>query len=448
MNLPGKKTNFKFLAAALLATLILAPGLKAAQETDLLIREDKPAGTVRRRAPNATPKPKADAVDPTTIVAGIVNRHSITKAALSGRLQARYEAVKKDVLRTQGGVVSTLDPTGKVVQAAADAEMLEEQERALINALAREEGELLVEWVEQNLLADEAIRQGIIISEAEFRTRLREAEAANDVNAELLGAVLKQADMTRADYERQVYDAIRIEKLLDRYASLNYKDADLKAAYEANPHFYREPPRKRLAHFSVALDGLEERAVLALMRRKANEVRDALRKDANPAELFARDEFNQMGMGILGSAPGWFDMTNTKLPPAVDAAAKKLKTGEVSDVITQQRLTSDGKSLPDSFHVLKVLEESPATGNTYESALPRLRKALLMRSRFEVLKLLRTSGTHRLMTNLGGIPARRLPTQEQLLILDAQAAPINLALSPEERALVAFDPAEAAAAPY
>ncbi len=432
-------------AEALLQDIFEADDEPAATEEDdapLLIDETQERIQVRPRDgaeliqdPDAEVDPEATATpaptptpDPSEVMVAIVNSRVLTRAELNERVTDQLESIRKDILERHGGVLMTLDERMQVQEEGdVDDEMLlEEQERQLEGAIRLEEGREVQRWIEHSLLAEEARRQRIAITDTEFRERLAQAERESHLDAETIDEVLRNVNMTRREYERSVYDALLIEKLLERYIDLNYTEADFRRAYDKRPSLFYEPETFKLAHFTITLTGEESSRRQSELRSLAQDVRNRLRNDEDPEEVFARDEFNRMGEGIFGTAAGWTTLREGNLPPQVQAEAEKLRVGQTSSVITQHRRRAGGQVVPNSYHVLKIMDRNPPTGESFETALPAIRRAALEVARIQLLNRVREARTHRVIVNLSGIPPELIPSREDLIRLEGEAGPIDL----------------------
>lgn len=424
-----------------LAILVGATMAAQAQDESLLILEDKPKVQVNVRGAKATPTPSpaapqteapAPTPDPSEVLVAIVNSRVLTKAEINARVSSRYqklvEAVKKDTPR----VVMATDSQGKFALKnpdVNDALVQEEQLVELDRAILAEEEAAMRDWVEHSLLAEEARRQGMVVAAEEFQQRLVAAEKASELSPDKIDRVLLGLQMTRADYERSVYDALMIEKLLDMYITLNFTETQLRENFERNKVLYYEPPRHEIAHFSISLDGTESKQRMDDLRKMAEEVRLKLAAGADPDTLFDDPKYKDVQQGILGATPGWYALGTGLLPPVVEDAGRKMKVGETSRVLLQQK--RDGtKIVPVSLHVVKITGFEPESGTTFETAQPAMRRALLELARQTVLARLRETNTHRVITNLTGIPAKLIPRPEDIYRAEASAQPINLKIPP------------------
>ncbi len=419
----------RFLPLLILSALAL--NAFGQDPTTLIMEDDEPEIKVRVR-PRETPSPDVTAAptpNPNDVIVGIVNLHVLTLADLEARTERRYTEIRQDVLERYGGVIGTfggLESEDVLAEEASDDGLLDEQRVQLEAAMRREKGMELRSWVEHYMLADEARRQGVAVSQGDFQERLAEAERESELETSDVDAALRSLQMTRQDYERSVYDALMIERLLDRFISINYTEAMYQAAYDQQPSLFHLPKRYRIAHFTIVLQADETKRGINVLKKKAEEVQDLMADGANPEEVFAKSEYDNIESGFYGSMPGWFQLNNKTLRPAVAAEIGKMEPGETSKVITQF-IRRDGEVVPMSYHVVKLLDIAPAI-TTFEESKPIIHDHMLEIARRELLERLYETKTHRVVTNLRGIPPTKIPEQEELLRQNAQAEPISLKL--------------------
>jgi hypothetical protein len=435
---PSSRIVLSILALALL----LAP--VAGQTVAPLIREER-SGIIRRDAPSEpgkptptpspTPEPDKPVViatptpDPELVLVAIVNSHAITRAQLDRRVSARMGGAQPAATPAPGAPRAEQMRTGGVAlsDSASGREILEnlliadQQAMEVGEAVRAEESFAVQQWVEQMMLADEARRQGIMIPSEEFQLRVKQIEAEFRLRDPRVERLLAAMGMDRAEFESHVHDALLVEKLCDRWVSLHLDDEDLRRAYNAQPSFYRTPARYRAAHFTIVLMGDEGRAMLADMKKLADRVRGRLAKGESHDKVF--EDVNDLEFGIFGADLGYFTLEADTLHPLVQDQLKKMKPGQTSGVL--EALTRiDGQVVPEAYHVVRLLDYLAPQGDTFESALPKLRENSRELARTTILEKLREARTHRVITNLGGIPPHRVPS---LVERSKARPPIDLA---------------------
>lgn len=412
------------------------PPVMADEEIPPLILDERPGMTIRQRDRDerrrdaeededgerrASPRETAD---PSRVFIAIVNSHVLTREELDARIARRFKAYEEEFKEGQKELLRNFQTVFGKDSEAARLEILEDAKENIDNARRAEEGVAVREWVEHHLLADEARRQGIAVSSQEFRQRMEDLSQENQLDAKRVSAVLKDLRISESDYQKAIYDALLIERLIGQYIEANWTEEDLRNAYEESPGVFYTPERFLIAHFSISFDGSEYNAEVKRMEELARRVRNELRRGKDPEELFAEPDLDRIDRGIWGGT-GYFTFQEGALPRPVETEARKLRVGQTSDVIVNR--TRDGERVrPKSLHVIKVLDSVPATGHTFDSALPAIRRSLIEVARDGLIERLRAAGTHRMIINLGGIPPEVIPTREEILAASYRAQPINL----------------------
>lgn len=150
-------------------------------------------------------------------------------------------------------------------------------------------------------------------------------------------------------------------------------------------------------HYSQTLEGTESRAELRQLKDKMESIRRLIQKGGDPAEI-ARKEGGIL-VGALGSDLGWVTAGIRSLPLEVHEELARTKKGQTGNVV----LSKDEKGLPQAFHIVKVLDQRPETGKTFESAKPMLQEQLHETIRQWLAPQLLSSGRYRVILNTSGI---------------------------------------------
>lgn len=210
--------------------------------------------------------------------------------------------------------------------------------------------EFLLSWVQAEVLADEAVRQGF------------------DKDPEVLETMRSQ--MVRRFLEESVVDAITIESVTDD---------EIKAYYDANLRLYQRPEAVEVRHLQVK--------DMALAARLHAEVTAA--GGGVPAKLvgvwqeyvnrYTEDATTKDRLGSLGLV--WSELppnatpeekeAQDSLPAALRAAALKLQPYEVSPPVTTER----------GVHLLLAVSKSPALDVKLSDVQTQIRARLLKRKR-------------------------------------------------------------------
>jgi hypothetical protein len=399
-----------------------------AQEVPPLILDERPTMTIRNR-PRDERSPSRDVEpvptpDPSKVIVALVNERILTREELDARIADRFKAYEKELEIGRTRATENFRNVFGNDTESARLEIAQDMKENLENAKRAEEGLAVGDWVEHALLADEARRQGIVVSQSEFQARSEEVRAQAAVTEEHVTAVLTSLRIPEVDFQRSLYDAILIERLVERYISLNWTEEELRRLYGENPSIFFRPKRFYVAHFSISLDGSETNEHINQLEALARRVRNELRGNADAETIFARPEFSRLEMGIWGTT-SFFTFQEGHLPRPIEVEARKLRLGETSDVLINRARYGE-RIRPRSLHVIKILNEEPARGDTFESALPDIQRNLVEIARNELIARLRSSGTHRIIINVGGIPPNILPSPRDIQAASTRSQGINL----------------------
>jgi len=393
------------IAVSLLAACALSSSF--AQDAAPLVREEKQVEVkVKKRGEpgqsDATPTPTPD---PATVIVAVVNRHSITREQLDRRVRSRMRGTGPNVVHADAPKPSDELLEKMTESARTELKVVDLQDDFAVDAAVRqEEARVVDDWMDQMMLADEARRQGFLVADDEFRARIAKMEAEFRLSSDEVKTALDAMGMTREELEGYIYDAILVEKLLARFVELNYSDAHLHTVYEQRPGFYMTPAQYEIAHFTISLVGDESPKYRDQLKKDAEGIRKRLKAGEKPETLF--EEMNRLEYGFFGATMSW-NLESPHLHPALKAELGKMKDGDISDVIVAYR--REGKAaVPESYHVAKVLKIVPATGLTFETALPRLREAVQEGARAQLLAKLAEAKTHKRLVNLKGLSPERL----------------------------------------
>jgi parvulin-like peptidyl-prolyl isomerase len=326
---------------------------------------DEPIPGVPTATPVPTPTP-----DPATVTVAAVDGRRLTRLELNRRVQGPMKKVRS---------LLKVEPDTPEYQVH----------------LNRQEGRLVEDWVDRVLLAEEARRRGIMLSQSEFDERfdqlMNSPEGQEDVET-ALGAL----GLTEEELKSSLYEALLGEKVVEQALDA-YDDEYLRALYDKAPKAFFRPAQVHVLHFSQALEGNEGVGELRELKKTLDRIQGRIAKGESPSAI--AEEQGGLLLGAVGLDLGWISPTIQSLPLEVQKAVADLKPGQTSKVI----LSRDDAGRPLAFHVVKVLEARPAAGDSFETARPLLRESLREGVRDRVLLDLKESGKHRVIVNLSGI---------------------------------------------
>lgn len=261
------------------------------------------------------------------------------------------------------------------------------------------EGEVIEEWVNIALLAAEAEKRGLKVTDEELHQKLEQLkkEYAPTLNIDI---ALQRAGFTRDEFLQEMRDALLGEKLLHDHINKLYSEAQLREFYIHNPELFIKPPMVRVQHIFRLLVGTETKAEREKIYEKMQELRRRALKGEDFQNLAAEsDAFSRYRGGDLG----WLTPDN-RLPEPINAQIFELKPGQISKVLLDKK--------EYGYHLVKVLEKKPSSGLTFEEARADVEAYLFNQEKNNLLEQLRLQ--HRVIINLSGIPeAKAFPTNKK-----------------------------------
>ncbi|MCD6386178.1 peptidylprolyl isomerase [Candidatus Sumerlaeota bacterium] len=251
------------------------------------------------------------------------------------------------------------------------------------------EGKIVKEWVNIALLAAEAEKRGLRVTDAELQEKLDQLHKEYAPNLDIESA-LKKAGYTRDQFLQEMRDAILGEKLVHDYITKHYSEKQIREFYNKNKALFINPPMVRVLHIFRALTGNESKKELKAIYKEMQ----ALRKRALQGEDFRElakesDALSRYRGGDLG----WLTPAN-RLPAPINTLIFKYKPGEVSKVILDKKRYG--------YHLIKVVEKKKATGVTFEEARQDVELYLFNQVKEKLIEQLKHQ--HRVIINLSGIP--------------------------------------------
>lgn len=202
-------------------------------------------------------------------------------------------------------------------------------------------------------LAEEATRAGIVDSpqvRASIARATREIVVRAYIDGEMAKAAASLPDLTELARER----------------------------YMANQKTYLVPAAIRVSHILFSVNEEEDDKRDAVVKTKAEQVLNELRKGADFSELAKMHSDDPGSKRTGGELRGWSE--KGKFVPPFEAAAYALKPGEMSELVRSRY----------GYHIIKLLEKREARQQSFEEVKEQLVAALrneqLGRKRAEWLK--------------------------------------------------------------
>ncbi|MBN2468238.1 MAG: peptidyl-prolyl cis-trans isomerase, partial [Deltaproteobacteria bacterium] len=223
--------------------------------------------------------------------------------------------------------------------------------------------EILQQLIEQKLIAQEARKSAVIVSDAEVDASIEKFKESNQISTDQLKQALQEQGVPWNEYREQFREEIGKQHLLAAKvrSQVTITDKDAEDYYEAHLEEYVVPPRVRIEQlfFPVASaapdktkDDLLATANQALARIRSGESLQAVASIYNLAR-----EGDSVDLGYFKKG---------ELMAPLDAAAFSLGAGNVSDVVVTEK----------GYFIIRVLEKTDAQTKTVEEVKEVISNAL------------------------------------------------------------------------
>jgi peptidyl-prolyl cis-trans isomerase C len=232
--------------------------------------------------------------------------------------------------------------------------------------------------VRSNLL-DHLIVNKILLqmATAEERTQTKEqvdgafADArAHAPSAEAFEQQIKASGMTLEQLRAQAIEEQLCRRVILRETTnhITVTDAEVKKFYEDNPAKFEVPEQARAAHVLIStLDPLTHEPLPADKKKEKEKLANDLRARALKGEDFAalaKQYSEDPGSKDKG---GEYTFPRGRMVPEFEAAAFSLKTNQISELVETQY----------GYHIIKLLEKTPASKITLAKASPSIHEFLV-----------------------------------------------------------------------
>jgi parvulin-like peptidyl-prolyl isomerase len=168
-------------------------------------------------------------------------------------------------------------------------------------------------------------------------------------------------------FEEDMQERLTIERYIEKdlLSSLTISDADLKAAFNANPSLYADPEKVRARHILIAFPkgATSEQDKAAATR--AQEVYTKASKPGADFSKLAAEYSDDTASKVEGGELGFFE--RGMMVPEFEKAAFALKVGQISEPVK----TNYG------YHIIKVEEHVVAGAPDFEKAKEKIRYRLM-----------------------------------------------------------------------
>jgi parvulin-like peptidyl-prolyl isomerase len=220
-------------------------------------------------------------------------------------------------------------------------------------------GKALAQLIGDELLYQKAIASSVVAAQAEIQTEFDKV-AKTYPNDAALNTELANRGMDRRSLMREIGRNLVVEKYIEENIrkKLTVTPAELSDYYTKNPDQFKHPDMIRTSHILISVpDG-----ATAEQEKLARQRAESLLERAKKGEEFAKLA-KENSMDPSASQGGDIGLTeNGELASEYEAAAAKLKVGEISSIVR----TSYG------FHIIKLTDRKKAGMATLEEVRSQL----------------------------------------------------------------------------
>ena len=280
-----------------------------------------------------------------------VNGEKLTTAEVEGMLKSQMESISKQV------------PPEQMEQVKAQLGQMKDKWRQQLSDY----------FIQKTVLAQEADKQNISVTDEDVNAQLKEYEQQIPPGTKLED-MLKQQGVTMEKLRSDIKNILKAKKLMDAQvkAGAAPTDADIASYFELNKTKFDEPEKTHARHILIKTTSTDTEAVKKEKRAKI----DALRKKLVAGGDFAKiaKESSDCPSKEKGGDLGSF-AKGQMVKPFEDAAFTQ-KINDIGPVVETQF----------GFHIIQVLERTPAKSKKLEEVKPEIIKSLQEQNKQKAIK--------------------------------------------------------------
>lgn len=227
------------------------------------------------------------------------------------------------------------------------------------------------ELVVKALLDQEMQKRGIKVTNKDVDDAVKEIIDKLG-SKEQLNALLKQYDMTNADFKRDLKEEVKMKKLAKSLGSATVSDAEAKKFYDNNLSKFKHPDRVRASHILISVNpeeikeviksdpknkDLDDAAIQAKVaaeiqakEAKANQILAEAKKDMTQFAKLAKENSEDTTTASKGGDLGFFAAKD--MVPEFSKAAFSMKPNTVSDKVVRSQY---------GYHIIMVTDRAAAS---------------------------------------------------------------------------------------
>jgi foldase protein PrsA len=210
--------------------------------------------------------------------------------------------------------------------------------------------------VNQALIEQAAQQKGIDISDDDIQKQVDQLRG-NFKDQSQFDKALQSAGMTLDQLKTQIRSQLVTQKLVEVLAaSTKVTDADIQQYYNNNKAEFTQPAAKRASHILFKDQATAEKVLKMLQTNKITFSQAAREYSIDPSSA------------SKGGDLGW---PTQSYVPEFEAAVKKLKKGQMSDVVQS----------PVGWHIILVTDERPATQQPLSDVKSQIEEMIVQQRR-------------------------------------------------------------------
>lgn len=238
------------------------------------------------------------------------------------QLPSSAEVVDRIVAIINDSVI-TLSELNAATAVALDKLSIDEKKDT--SKVAELKSRMLDSLIEQKLVKQASDKAGIDISEREIDNAVDDIKKQNNLTQESLLLALAQSGLTLREYREQLKEQIRQVKFINKEfrSKISIQPEDIEDYYKTNIDEFYGPASYRLNLIFVPSDDKDAE------RQKLKVIKEGLARGDDFRDLAGH--YSEGASASLGGDMGY--MKEGEMDKTIEAAAKKLKIGEVSPPI-------------------------------------------------------------------------------------------------------------------
>lgn len=235
--------------------------------------------------------------------------------------------------------------------------------------------QILDGMVAQELLLQDARRQGVTVSDEELKPQMAALRGRFSDEATYRKALEKDG-LT----EKKLEEKLRQEAVIQKYVSTRLlsqvavTDQAAREFYDKNQDKMQRPERAHLRHILVRVEPNAAAADKDKAREKAEDLLERIQGGEDFAKLAAENS-DDPGSKVRGGDLSWISRGQT-VPPFEKAAFALTKPNDLSGVVESQF----------GFHIIQLVEREAASAVPFEEARPRITEVLQQKQAGERLQ--------------------------------------------------------------